>query len=41
MNYKQDKEFSCILEGMDLNEILDALLDESPELLGVVGSLTM
>ena len=39
--YEQDEEFGRILEGMDLNEVLDASLDESPELLGVVGSLTV
>ena len=40
MNYGQDEGFSCILEGMNLREILVASLDESPELLGVVRSLT-
>ena len=40
MNYEQDKEFSHILEGMDLNKILDASLDDSPELLSVAWSLT-
>ena len=40
MNYEQDEEFSRILEGMDLNKILDASINKLPELLGIVGSLT-
>ena len=36
MNHKQDKQFSRILEGTDLEEILDASPDELPELLGII-----
>ena len=41
MNHERDEEFCRILDGMDLEEILNASPNESPELLGVVGSPTI
>ena len=40
MNYEQDEELTQILEGAEVGEILDALLDKLPELLAVVRSST-
>ena len=37
MDYEQDDEYRRILEGPELNEILDASPDESPELLVSLG----
>ena len=39
MNYEHNEDFSCILEGTDLNKILDASPKDTPELLGVIRSL--